>query len=247
MLDILASSPATAHHISLELCQRFVGDKPSDELVNRIAGVFTSTGGDLRKVTEAILTSPEFLSPENYGTKVKSPFEFTVSAVRATGSTITAVQAKEKKFAALEGNAMRGKEKTADKIANQDTQSLNWRIGEMGEPLFACTPPTGYTEVSSAWVSPGALIDRLNFAMALTQEKLTDIRFDPKKILGGVDTDKPGAVLDQCVATLAPDNLSPGTRKVLDDVALPTDGDGKTVDPSKLVALIIGSPEFQRK
>ena len=92
VLDILASSPACAHFISRELCQRFVADNPPDALVNRIAGVFTQTNGDLRKVTEAILTSPEFLASTSFGNKIKSPFEFTVSAVRATGSTIVAQQ-----------------------------------------------------------------------------------------------------------------------------------------------------------
>ncbi len=247
VLDILAASPATAHHISLELCQRFVSDSPSDSLVNRIAGVFTQTGGNLRQVTEAILTSPEFLSPDNFGTKVKSPFEFTVSAVRATASTLVPVEAREKKFAASEGHAIRGKEKTADKMSNKDTQSLNWRIYEMGEPLFACTAPTGYKETSGVWVSPGALIERLNFALALTQQRLSDVRFDAKNILGPVDIDQPEAVLKQCIAALVPNDLTPGTRKVLEASVLHHAGDGGTVYAAKLIALIIGSPEFQRK
>jgi uncharacterized protein (DUF1800 family) len=249
VLDILASSPATAHHIALQMCQRFVSDDPSDALVTRIAGVFTQTGGDLRKVTEAILTSPEFLSPANYNNKIKSPLEFAVSAVRASESTITPQQPAPFNaiVPAMEGQGVLGRGKAADNIAKRPRQSLNWHILELGEPLFACTPPTGYKEVSKFWVSPGALIERLNFAMALTEQKLSDVKFNAQTILAGTDLDNPDAVLNQCVSVLLQNNVTDSTRKVLTESALPTPGENKTVNPTKLIALIIGSPEFQRK
>lgn len=249
VLDILASHPATAHHIALQLCQRFVSDEPPASLVDRVAGVFTRTGGDLRKVTEAILTSPEFLSPENYNNKIKSPLEFAVSAVRASGSSITPQPPPpyDKIATAMEGAAIMGRGQAADRLAKRPRQSLNWHIYEMGEPLFACTPPTGYKEVSQAWVSPGALIERLNFALALTQQELSDIHFDSKAILGTTDLDKPEAVLNQGASVLLQNNITASTRKVLEQTALPTPGDSKTVNPNKLIALMIGSPEFQRK
>jgi uncharacterized protein (DUF1800 family) len=249
VLDILCSNPATAHHIALEMCQRFVSDDPPDALVDRIAGVFTQTGGDLRRVTEAILTSPEFLSPSNFNNKIKSPLEFAVSAVRASQSSILAQQPPpfDKLVPAQEGGAILGRGAAADRISKRPRQSLNWHIYELGEPLFACTPPTGYKEVSKFWVSPGALIERLNFALALTQQQVNDIRFDPQTILAGTDLDKPEAILNQCVAVLLQNNITPSTRKVLEQTALPAPGDSQTVNPSKLIALIIGSPEFQRK
>jgi uncharacterized protein (DUF1800 family) len=252
VLDILCSHPATAHHISLELCQRFVSDDPPAALVDRVAGVFTQTGGDLRQVTEAILTSPEFLSPSNYNNKIKSPLEFTVSAVRASESALTPQQPPpfDKIVPSLEGAGVMGRPQAMDRIeriTGLKGQSLNWHILELGQPLFACTPPTGYKEVSKFWVSPGALIERLNFALALTQQELTDVRFDPEKILGGIDLDKPDAVLNQCVAVLLQNNITPSTRKVLEQTSLPAPGESKTVNPTKLIALIIGSPEFQRK
>jgi len=248
VLDILASHPATAPFISRELCQRFVSDDPPEALVVRIAGVFQKTGGDLRQVTEAILTSPEFLSPSSYRTKIKSPLEFAVSAVRATNSSIVAQDPPpfDQGKPILEGTATLGKEQAASRLAAFGRQSLNWHVYELGEPLFACTPPTGYREDSKTWVSPGALIERLNFAMALTGQQVEDVRFDSKNIMSTVDLDKPEAVLNQCADTLLQDNLSAGTRQVLERAALPK-GDSKTVDPSKLIALILGSPEFQRK
>jgi uncharacterized protein (DUF1800 family) len=248
VLDILASHPATAHHISLELCQRFVSDDPPTALVDRIAGVFQQTGGDLRQVTQALLGSPEFLSPANYNNKIKSPLEFAVSAVRASGSTLIAQQPPpfDKLVPALEGGGVLGRGQAADKISKRPRQSLNWHILELGEPLFACTAPTGYKEVSKFWVSPGALIERLNYALALTQQQVSDVRFSPQTILAGIDLDNPDAVLNQTVAVLLQNNITNTTREVLKQTALPT-GESKTVNPSKLIALIIGSPEFQRK
>jgi len=249
VLDILSSHPSCAHFISKELCERFVGDDPPAALVDRIAGVFTQTDGDLRQVTEAILTSPEFLSPDTYGNKIKSPLEFAVSAVRATNSTLIAKQPPpyDKLIPTVEGSAVLGREQAADRLAKMKRDSLNWHIYELGEPLFACTPPTGYKEVSKFWVSPGALIERLNFAMALTQQEVADVRFNPQGILGGADLDSPQAVLDHCVAVLLQNNISDSTRNVLEQTALPKPEESQTVNPSKLIALLIGSPEFQRK
>jgi uncharacterized protein (DUF1800 family) len=250
VLDILASSPACAHHISLELCQRFVSDDPPAALVDRVAGVFTQSNGNLRQVTEAILTSPEFLSPANYNNKIKSPLEFAVSAVRASESSIVPQQPPpfDKLVPAIEGGGVLGRGAAADRISKRPRQSLNWHILELGQPLFACTPPTGYKEVSKFWVSPGALIERLNFAMALTEQKVADVRFNPQTVLAGTDLDNPEGVLNQSVAMLLQNDISASTRKVLEQTALPASGEqSKTVDPSKLIALIIGSPEFQRK
>ena len=88
VLDILSSHPSTAHFISRELCQRFISDDPPKSVVDRTAAVFQKTGGDLREVVRSIITSPEFLSSSSFDSKIKSPLEFAVSAVRATGSTI---------------------------------------------------------------------------------------------------------------------------------------------------------------
>jgi uncharacterized protein (DUF1800 family) len=249
VLDILASSPACARHIALELCQRFVSDDPPTALVDRVAGVFTQSGGNLRQVTEAIITSPEFLSAADYNNKIKSPLEFAVSAVRASESSIIPQQPPpyDKLVPAIEGGGVLGRGAAADRISKRPRQSLNWHILELGEPLFACTPPTGYKEVSKFWVSPGALIERLNFALALTQQQVADVRFNPQTILAGTDLDNPEAVLRQSVALLLQNDISASTRKVLEQTALPAPGESKTVDPSKLIALIIGSPEFQRK
>jgi uncharacterized protein (DUF1800 family) len=249
VLDILCSAPATAHHIAFELCQRFVSDDPPETLVTHVASVFQQTDGDLRRVVEAVLTSPEFLSPASFGVKIKSPLEFAVSAVRATESNMVSADKPpfDKIRPNIEGAAIMGRTQAVDRLSAAKRQSLNWKVYELGEPLFACTAPTGYKEVSKIWVSPGALIERLNFALALTQQQVADVHFDAHNILADVDLDKPDAVLDRCVSDLLEGDISPSTRKVLTQAAVPPPGESKTVEPSKLIALILGSPEFQRK
>jgi uncharacterized protein (DUF1800 family) len=142
VLDILSTQPATAHFIATALVRRFVSDTPPPALVDRAADRFRATGGNLRDVMQTILTSPEFLSPEAYRAKVKTPFEFVVSAARATGA----------------------------EIAN--AAPLVRTVQQLGMPLYQCQPPTGYKDTADAWVNTGALVSRMNFALQLATGKL---------------------------------------------------------------------------
>ena len=88
-IRMLARRPETARHVAFQLCQRLVADAPPPALVARVAERFLATRGDLRETVRAIVTSPEFFAPEYYRAKVKSPFEYAVSAIRAVGATTT--------------------------------------------------------------------------------------------------------------------------------------------------------------
>ena len=142
VLDILAKHPSTATFISTKLVRRFVSDTPPPGLVARVAARFRDTNGDLREVTRAILTSPEFLSPDSFNTKVKTPLEFVASAVRATSADV------------------------------QDPLPLVRNLQQLGMPLYQCQPPTGYKDTADAWVNTGALVSRMNFATRLAGNKL---------------------------------------------------------------------------
>src|SRR5258708_27520461 len=137
VLDILASHPSTARFISTKLVRRFVSDTPPPALVDRAAERFRETGGDIREVVRTILTSPEFFSAEAYRSKVKSPLEFVVSAVRATGTEVT------------------------------DAVPLTQAVRQLGMPLYMCQPPTGYPDKAEDWVYTVALLNRMNFALQL--------------------------------------------------------------------------------
>jgi uncharacterized protein (DUF1800 family) len=146
VLDIVASHRATARHIAKQLAMRFVSDEPPAALVERLAAKFTATKGDLREVMMTLLASPEFLAPEYYRAKVKTPFEFVASALRATNADVR--------------NAL----------------PLARTLREMGMPLYFCQPPTGYDETATTWVSAGALVSRMNFAVDLSKNAIRGVR-----------------------------------------------------------------------
>jgi uncharacterized protein (DUF1800 family) len=112
----------------------------------------------------------------------------------------------------------------------------------MGEPLFAHAAPTGYPEQSSKWVSPGALIDRLNFAIALSQQDVKDIKADVRGLVRDVPKTDREQIVDRLADQILHQPLTPATRNKI----LASLGDGK-VDARKAAALVIGSPEFQRR
>ena len=145
VLDILARHPSTARFIATKLVRRFVSDTPPEPLVDRVAVRFRETDGDLRDVVRTILTSPEFFAAEAYRAKVKTPFEFVVSAVRATNADV------------------------------RDARPLVQQLAQMGMPLYQCQPPTGYKDTADAWVNTGALVARMNFGLALTANKIRGV------------------------------------------------------------------------
>ena len=146
VLDILASHPSAATFIATKLARRFVADTPPPSLVSRAAARFRETRGDIREVVRTILTSPEFFAPDAYRAKVKSPFEFVVSAVRATGSDVV------------------------------EAEPLVQAVRQLGMPLYMCQPPTGYADRADAWVNTGALLNRMNFAVQLVGGRMRGVR-----------------------------------------------------------------------
>lgn len=146
VLDILAAHPSTARHIATRLAIRFVSDAPPAALVDRAAARFTATKGDLREVVRIIITSPEFFAPEANRVKVKTPLEFVASALRTTGAEV----------------------RSAVPLARE--------LRDMGMPLYFCQPPTGYDDTATAWVSAGALVSRMNFAVALARNEIRGVR-----------------------------------------------------------------------
>jgi len=146
VLDILARHPSTAKFIATKLARRFVSDDPPAALVDRAAARFRESDGDIREVVRLILTSPEFFAPDAYRAKVKTPFEFVVSSVRATGADV------------------------------QSADALVQAVRQLGMPLYMCQPPTGYADRADAWVNTGALLNRMNFAVQLVNGRMRGVR-----------------------------------------------------------------------
>ncbi len=89
-LDILARSPATAHHIAFELAQYFVADEPPTGLVERLAARFLETDGNIREMLKTLFASNEFWDSKR--AKYKTPYQFVISAVRAAGVSLGSVR-----------------------------------------------------------------------------------------------------------------------------------------------------------
>jgi len=204
LLKFLANQHATMHHVSAKLCARFVADEPPDGCVDAAVAAWQKTHGDIRAVLRAIFTSPDFWTPQVVRAKVKTPFEFVVSAVRAAG------------------------------VEPDDTPRLAQMVARLGEPLYQQPAPTGYAETEAHWVNSGALLARMNAAMAIAKE------------CSSIPTiDDHAQLVDQIDQRLMAGTMSPHTKTVileqLMDIADPQQA--KTL----AVGLALGGPDFQKQ
>ena len=248
VMDILVSQPATAKFIARKLAVKFVSDKPSDELVNRVAKAFLDSKGDIKTTLRAIFTDKEFYAPENYRAKIKTPFELAVSAIRTIGAD------------------------------TNSSPAILAMLNKLGEIPYGYQAPTGYPDTAEDWVNTGALLERLNFAVALASNRIPGTKADLKQFEA---KDKSG-ILDKTIAVVLDNEISPATKATLlkqieqplpevktpdevsDNLEMPNmrggQGGGKGMnrqarllapsgnpDVFKIVSLVLGTPEFQRQ
>ena len=248
VLKMLAASPPCARFISTKLAVRFVSDDPPKAMIDRMTSEFLESHGDIWHVLAAMVNSPEFFTQGVYRSKVKTPQDFVVSAVRASGANV------------------------------QSTAALVEAISDLGMPLYGMQTPNGYSMKSEAWNSTTALVSRMNFALALASNRVQGVKTDFDALLGSdaaamtpEDKDK---VLEAKLLHVA---VSDRTEKLIEaqtstDTAkqaaelrqvsevgrrgdpLQVQAMNKSTDPSMLdtqaavaAGLIFGSPEFQRR
>jgi uncharacterized protein (DUF1800 family) len=227
VLHLLAHNPKTAHFISQKLAMRFVSDNPPPALVERMTETFLKKDGDIREVLRAMFQSPEFWSPDIYRAKVKTPLEFVVSAVRASGAEV------------------------------EDARALVGTLNNMGMAPYGMMPPTGYSMKAATWVNSSALLGRMNFALGLAAGRVRGVRMDAVGLFPAAAAETPSdaqqalAVLEN---SLLSGDISRQThdtiRKQLED---PTISQRRLDDPKRppnvaaIAGLLLGSPEFQRR
>jgi uncharacterized protein (DUF1800 family) len=223
-LKMLANQPATAHFISTELARHFVSDNPPAALVDRMAQTFVNSHGEIHEVLKTMIYSPEFWSRETYRAKVKTPFELAASTARALNSEVSV-----------------------------PVQLVQW-VGRMGEPLFQCQPPTGYSDKAETWVNTGSLLNRLNFAMTLAGGKMLGTSVDMESLLGKDATGDPEIALSRALDIFLDSQVAPATHEVLEDrlndpqiVQARLDDPVKHVNEGMIAGLVLGAPEFQRR
>jgi len=213
LLKLLASQQATMHHVSRKLCARFVSDEAPDGCVDAAVEAWHRTNGDIRAVLRAIFTSPDFWAPQAVRTKVKTPLEFVVSIVRATGAE------------------------------PDSTLRLAQVVGRLGQPLYLQPAPTGYPETQAQWVNSGALLGRMNAAVALAAGRLPGATVNLDAVVP-LTTDR-ARLTDLVNQRLLGGIMSAHTRAViLEQLA---DVNDPVQARMLAVGLALGGPEFQRQ
>jgi uncharacterized protein (DUF1800 family) len=249
VLKALAASPQCAHFISTKLAVRFVSDTPPPAMVKRMEQTYLETHGDIRQVLLAMVNSPEFFTAATYRAKLKTPQDFVVSAVRATGADV------------------------------DSTAGMQAAIAELGMPVYGMLTPNGYSMTADAWNNTSQLVSRMNFSMALATNRVPGIQADPVALLGHdvesthltpeQKTARLEAILLHGAVSAKTQNLIlgqlrgdaeqqqaelrqvAGVRNANDPLhpAEPRKSAAGTADPQAALAegLILGSPEFQRR
>lgn len=238
VLDLLARHPATATFIATKLARRFVSDTPPPALVQRAAATFTRTDGDIREVVRTIVTSPEFFATAAYRAKVKSPFELVVSALRVMNATAD----------------------LSPRTAQQ--------VSRLGQPLFGHQAPNGYPETGDAWMNTGAILNRINFGLAMASGRVPGVRlaaWPSARTLARLPREQQ---VDGVIRDILGGNASVDTRQVLLTGTNPflaaqgaekmepsmTATDNERVETgsaptglAQIIGLALGAPEFQRR
>jgi uncharacterized protein (DUF1800 family) len=249
VLKLLAESPQCAKFISTKLAVRFVSDTPPQAMVDRMTQKFLETKGDIRQVLATMVNSPEFFTSVTYRSKLKTPQDFVLSAVRAAGSQV-------------------------DNAAGLETA-----ITDLGMPVYGMQTPQGYSMKAEAWNSTTQLVNRMNFAMALATDRVAGVHTDASSLLGPDAAGKtPEQKAEWLEAVLLHEPVSARTnRSILGQVAMDSAqqtaelkqveairgrgygqqlsgadgpmGGAMVPDPQAALAvgLILGSPEFQRR
>lgn len=185
LLDLLAKHPSTAKYIATKLVQRFVSDTPPAALVARAVETFRRTDGNIREVMRTIVTSEEFFSAAAWRAKVKSPFEVVVSALRAM-------------------------EATAD-----TTGRAAALVARLGQGIYQHQAPNGWPETGDGWINTGAILNRINFGMALASGGVPGVRLKQWPLYATLDTMPRDRQVEGVVRALLGGDVSADMRAIL--------------------------------
>jgi uncharacterized protein (DUF1800 family) len=133
-LDLIARSPAAAHHVSEQLATYFMGDAPPATVIERMMAAWRKSNGDIPQVLGAMFRSPEFTA--SLGHVFKDPIHYVISAVRMA---------------------------YGDRVILNAQPVIGW-LNRMGQGLYAHETPDGYSLASAAWAGPGQMSVRFEIA-----------------------------------------------------------------------------------
>ncbi|HIJ61796.1 MAG TPA: DUF1800 domain-containing protein [Rhodospirillaceae bacterium] len=196
-LDILAGSPATARHISFQLAQYFIGDQPPAAVVDRLSRRWMETDGDIRAVLKTLFASRQFRDPGGFGGKFKTPWQFVISAARASGVEVVNIR------------------------------PLLGTLKRLGQPLYECLTPDGYKDSREAWLNADGLTTRINFSTALgsghlpLDRRMPDEEDDESSRPADPPRERPVPIDSDRLAWLLGPALSARTRELAEQAAKP--------------------------
>jgi uncharacterized protein (DUF1800 family) len=140
---------------------RFVADDPPDALLDRMSETFLKSDGDIRQVMLTMIDSKEFWSVGAYRSKMKSPLEMVASSLRALNADL------------------------------DFTSGLDNQLNQLGEPLYRKLEPTGYSNSGRDWLNSAGLLARMNFSVALVNNKVPGVKVDSAQFSQGVALGSP--------------------------------------------------------
>lgn len=252
VLNTLASQTSTAKFISTKIAIRFVSDEPSQALIKTLTNTYQQTEGNIKAMIIAMVNHPDFWSKKALREKIKSPFEFAISALRATKAQVM-----------------------------QPFQIFNW-CSKMGQRIYYYQAPTGFPDRANFWINSGALLNRMNFGLALATQKIPGVRINLLALNNNHEPESADEALRAFSKILLPErdneeNIKRLTAMVRDanveqkiavavnkakdnnmeeeieeETRMQVTRDKEDVKKevtsmAQVVGIIIGSPEFQRK
>lgn len=175
LLKKLANHPSTAKFICKKIATKFVSDNPSAELIDNMAKTFIKSKGNIKQVLISMVNSDEFWDQNSVKNKVKTPFELTISAIRATNAEV-----------------------------KQPYQISNW-CSNMGQKFYNYQAPTGFPDRSDYWVNTSSLLTRMNFGLAFSSSKLPGIKMDAALINNNYEPESINAAIQSLSELLLPE------------------------------------------
>jgi len=215
VLEVLSRHKDTSEFLAMKLVRYLVSDAPPPRLVDDVAKVYRKKEGDVPAMVREIVESDEFWLREHYQGKLKSPHELVVSALRVTGAELESID------------------------------GVYRSLSEMGQPLYHCDDPTGYYDTAEAWLDPGVMALRWQFALALARGELEGVRI-PEAFFDELPAQ--GSTLEwlkALVGKVLPGGASSRTWAMLYEEVRESGPGARSA--RELLGLLLGSPEFQRQ
>ncbi|MBX7231573.1 MAG: DUF1800 domain-containing protein [Bdellovibrionales bacterium] len=220
LLHKLAEHPSTARHLSTLLVQYFVANPAPASLVTKVSQAFQNSRGYLPTVYRTLFESSEFWQSKYHRSLLKDHFQWLVSAIRVLNGEV------------IWKNSL-----------------IGW-LNQLGTPLYQCSPPTGYKSLPEDLINSNTLIRRLNFALKLAGGHVDGVYLGESG-LGQTKAENSEQLMQLLATNMGVHPLSSSTISSLKQeiISGPWQTFDKAVRPfvlSRLIGLILASPEFQR-